>query len=325
MAVLVTGGGGMLGLHVARALSKRGMDVVAYSTTGAPALAEPAIGRSTERISFVRGDIRDFQRLGEIAEKFNVTGVIHTAALTGEAQARARPQEMFAVNVGGTANVLELARLRGMRRVVCIGTAAEYGRRTDLRPIRESEVNVEGLYAETKFLGCRLGTRYREIFGLDVVTVRLSSVYGPYTRFDPRRGLVGGTLMAHICRAAALKEPLTIDGGADSKRDWTYAVDAAEGICLMYCADVLPHAEYNIASGRLYMTREVVDAVRRLEPQADIQLGPGSWEDDPFHAANVRGPLDISRARKDVGYAPSHELYDGLREYVDWWRQAGSR
>lgn len=323
MAVMVTGGSGILGLHVARALAGRGEEVVAYSTTGTPPSAEVVLGDVAPRVVFVRGDIRDFEQLRETAERCKVSGIIHTAALTGEAQARARPHEVFAVNVGGTANVLELARLGKMRRVVYIGSASEYGRRPDLRPIGEDEVNVEGLYAETKFLGHRLGQRYREIFGLDVLTVRVSSVYGPNTRFNPFRGLVGNTLIAHLCRAVALSEAVTLEGGGDYPRGWTYAADAAEGACLAYYAEAPRHTVYNIASGRLYTVAEVVDAIRRVEPHGNIRIGPGRWDDDPFQAGNLRGPLNISRACQDLGYAPAYELEGGLREYIAWWRRVG--
>ncbi len=323
MAVMVTGGSGVLGLHVARALGEQGQDVLAYSTSGAPPNAEVVLGDFASRVTFVQGNILDLDRLRQTAERFGVIGIIHAAALTGEAQARARPHEVFSVNVGGTANVLEVARLAKMRRVAYIGSASEYGRRPDLRPIGEDEVNVQGFYAETKFLGHRLGQRYREIFGLDVLTVRVSSVYGPNTRFNAFRGLVGNTLIAHLCRAAAFGEAVTLDSGGDYPRDWTYVADAARGVCLAYNADAPRHTVYNIASGRGYTVAEVADALRRVEPRAEIRAGSGRWDDDPFQAANLRGALDIGRARDDLGYAPRHKLEEGLCEYIAWWRRVG--
>ncbi len=321
MAILVTGGSGVLGLHVARCLAGQGETVVAYSTSGAPEHADWVLGDAATRVAFIKGDILDYGRLQQTAREFGIDGVIHTAALTGEAQARSRTREVFAVNVAGTANVLELARERAMRRVVYIGSASEYGRRADLRPITEDETRPEGMYAETKFLGHRLGQRYREVHGLDVITVRISSAYGPNTRFNPLRKLVGNTLIAHLCRAAALGVAVTLDAGGDYPRDWTYAGDAAGGVCLAYQADAPRHAVYNIAAGRSHTVAEVVEVLRRVEPQARISVGAGRWDDDPFQAANLRGPLDISRARADLNYEPRHDLETGLREYLAWWRR----
>jgi nucleoside-diphosphate-sugar epimerase len=323
MTVLVTGGSGVLGLHVVRAMAAHGEFVVAYSTSGAPPGADLVLGDFAARVAFVQGDVRDLERLRETAGRHGVRGIIHSAALTGEAQARARPHEVFAVNVAGTANVLETARLAGMRRVVYIGSASEYGRRTDLRPIGEDEINVEGLYAESKYLGHRLGQRYREIYDLDVMTVRVSSAYGPGTRFNAFRKLVGNTLIAHLCRSVAMGEPVVLEGGGDYPRGWTYASDTATGVRLAYQAAAPRHRVYNIASGVTYTVAEVVDAVRRIEPRARIEITPGRWDDDPFQAGNLRGPLDITRAREDLGFRPAYDLEAGLRDYIAWWRRVG--
>ncbi len=321
MPTLVTGGSGVLGLHVVQELATSGEDVVAYSTSGAPEHADVLLGKAAIHVKFVKGNILDSEHLLDTAAKFLINGIIHTAALTGEAQARARTRDVTAVNVMGTANVLEVARTRAARRVVYIGSASEYGRRADLRPISEEQINPEGMYAETKFLAHRLGQRYRSLFGLDVITVRVSSVYGPNTRFNPFRKLVGNTLIAHLCRAAAYGQRVELDGGAEYPRDWTYAGDAARGICLAYRTPTPAYATYNIASGRSHTVAEVVAALIGVEPRADVTVASGRWDDDPFQAANLRGPLNIERARLDLGYSPQYDLAQGLAEYIAWWRR----
>jgi nucleoside-diphosphate-sugar epimerase len=323
VTVLVTGSG-VVGLHVARELAAAGEDVVAYSTSGAPPHAAILLGDQAEQVCFEKGNILDRERLRQLVSQHSIDGIVHTAALTGEAQARGRAAEVVAVNVTGTAHVLETAREAKMRRVIYLGSASEYGRRPDMQPIREDETNPEGMYAETKFLGHRLGQRYRDVFGLDVITMRVSSAYGPNTRFNPFRKLVGNTLIAHLCRAAAFGEAVRLESGADYPRDWTYAADTARGICLAYQARRARHTAYNIASGRSYTVQEVVDTLRRIVPEADVTVGTGRWEDDPFQSLNMRGPLDISRAREDFGYERHYDLEDGLRAYIEWWRTVGT-
>lgn len=323
MAVLVTGGSGVIGLHVARELADAGEEVVAYSTSGAPPRAELVLREHASRVRFEIGNILDLERLRTLVRDRSIEGIVHTAALTGEAQARARTPEVIAVNVSGTANVLEAAREARLRRVVYLGSASEYGRREDLQPIREEETRPQGMYAESKFLGHRLGQRYRELFGLDVITVRVSSAYGPNTRFNPLRKLVGNTLIAHLCRAAAFGEAVRLESGADYPRDWTYAADTARGIGLAYRTEQVPHSVYNIAAGRSYTVGEVVDALRRVAPQADVTVGSGQWDDDPYQSLNLRGRLDIARAQDDLGYEPRYHLEDGLGAYVQWWRAVG--
>ncbi|MGZ8265076.1 MAG: NAD-dependent epimerase/dehydratase family protein [Burkholderiales bacterium] len=323
MPVLVTGGSGVVGLHVARELAAAGEEVVAYSTSGAPPRPELVLREHASRVRFEQGNILDLERLRQLVSERRIEGVVHTAALTGEAQARGRTPEVVAVNVTGTANVLEAARHAGLRRVVYVGSASEYGRRADLRPIAEEETQPQGMYAETKHLAHRLGQRYRELFGLDVITVRVSSSYGPNTRFNPYRKLVGNTLIAHLTRAAAFGEAVRLEGGGDYPRDWTYAADTAQGICRAYRVAKPRHTAYNIACGRSYTVAEVVDVLRRVAPEAQVSVGSGQWDDDPYQALNMRGPLDIARAREDLGYAPRYALAEGLSAYIAWWRAAG--
>lgn len=323
MTVLVTGGSGVVGLHVARELAERGEEVVAYSTSGAPPHAKLVLRELAGRVKFEQGDILDIERLRRVVDESNVEGIVHTAALTGEVQARTRTREVFSVNVGGTVNVLEVARHAKMRRVVFLGSASEYGQRPG-KTIGEDETHPEGMYAETKFLGHRLGQRYRDVFGLDVITVRVSSAYGPNTRFNPLRKLVGNTLIAHLCRAVALGEAVALEGGGDYPRDWTYAADTAQGIGLAYLAKAPRYTAYNVSAGRSYTLTDVVEALRRVAPEAQVTVGSGRWEDDPFQALNLRGPLDITRAKEDLGYAPRYALEDGLREYIAWWRAVGA-
>jgi UDP-glucose 4-epimerase len=321
MAVLVTGASGVVGVHAARALAADGHRVVAFSTSGRTPVTASLLDDMGARITYAAGDVRDPDAVAEVVRTHRIDAIVHAAGLTGEAQARARPLDMIAVNVTGTANVLEAARSAGVRRVVYVGSSAEYGRRPDLAAIGEDEVNPEGLYAETKHLGFRLARRYRAVYGLDTLTCRINSVYGPGTRFNRFRGLVGNTLVAHLCRAVARGEPVHLESGGDYPRGWTHAGDVADGIRRMVEVEAPAHDVYNLASGRIYTVRQVVDALHRVEPAAEISIGAGAWEDDPFQAGNVRGPLDIGRARADLGFQPRVELEDGLRAYVAWWRR----
>jgi nucleoside-diphosphate-sugar epimerase len=322
--VLVTGGSGVVGLHLLRALADAGEAVVSVSRRGRSAAAGFVLGPRDGDVVFAEGDVCDFERLAAIAREHEIEGIIHTAALTGERRARARPDEVVRANLMGTANVLEVARRMEVRRVVYTGSSSEYGPRPDLRAIHEDEVNPEGLYAETKRLSAMLGRRYADTFGLSFVTCRINSAFGPGSRFSPERGLVGHTLISHLTRAAALGEPVRLESGADSPRGWTYARDTAVGLVSAYRHPSPAHDTYNIASGRSYVVGEVVEILKSIEPGADIEVGPGRWEDDPRQQGAMRGPLDITRARTDLGFDPPDGLEDGLRACIEWWRSPAS-
>lgn len=332
MTVLVTGGSGVVGLHVLRCLAQGGHKAVGLSRGGRPPAASYVLrdledSRDVEdSVEFVAGDIMDREFVLGIAEQREVDGVIHTAALTGEAQARARPLEVLQTNVLGTASILEVARQLGVRRVVYTGSSSQYGRREDLKPITEDEMKVEGLYAESKRMAQQLGAQYKNLFGVDFLTCIVSSCYGPGTRYNEHRGLVGNTLIAHLCESAARGDKVTLDGGGDYPRGWTYAADTAHGIVLAYEKESPAYEVYNIASGENYRVAEVVRALETVVPDADITVGAGTWDDDPYQSANFRGPLDIGRARNDLGFTPAYDLAGGLGEFVAWFRyrqQAG--
>jgi len=320
MSILVTGASGVLGSHVARHLAEKGHDVIALSSSGVLPHSELTLGAFADRVRFIKADIVDLPKLEKVVAEHQVEGIVHAAAMTGEAQARVRTAEMLSVNILGTANVLQVAGAAKLRRVVYIGSASEYGRRADLRPIREDEINPEGIYSESKYAGHRLGQRFRDVFGLDVVTARVTSVYGPNTRFDPLRKLVGNTLLAHLCRSIVHGQPVELEEGGDYVRDWTYAADSAAGVSGLYLAEKLCHTSYNISGGNSYSLFDVVAALRELAPEARIKVGGGDWKDDPFQALNLRGSLDITRAREDLGFKAAYSLKEGLAAYLDWWR-----
>lgn len=324
MGILVTGGSGVLGLHIVNCLAQRGEQVVVCSRSGSPYSANLLLGKNQSRVKFVAGDVTDQSQLEDMMNQFEIDGIVHAAALTGEIQAQARPDVVVTVNVTGTANVLNVARSHDVRRMIYIGSSAEYGQRLDLEPIAENEVSPDGIYSETKYLGHRLTKRFGQVYGMDLATVRVSSVYGPYTRFNAYRGLVGNTLIASLCRAVAFNEKFTVNQAMNYTRGWTYAADAAEGICLALFAPRLNYGTYNIASGELYTLEDVISAVTRVEVSAEIELfseGGASQDQDK----TVRGPLDITRAKSDFNFLPKYGLEDGLREYISWWRTLGKQ
>jgi UDP-glucose 4-epimerase len=96
-----------------------------------------------------------------------------------------------------------------------------------------------------------------------------------------------------------------------------------QGICRAYRVAKFRHTAYNIACGRSYTVAEVVDVLRRVAPEVEVSVGSGQWDDDPYQALNLRGPLDITRAREDLRYAPRYALAEGLTAYIAWWRAAG--
>ena len=151
--------------------------------------------------------------------------------------------------------------------------------------------------------------------GVNVVSLRIGSIYGPYyySMFNP---------MSRMCHAALKGEDPDFSdrpGGGineDDEGDWTYVGDLARGIQLVHTAESLPNSIYNIGSGAATSTKRVFEAVRKALPDAVCSaLKPGRTP------SNAHNPvMDLSRIGEDVGYAPEHDIDSGIAAYVEHLR-----
>ncbi len=313
-AVLVTGAMGHVGYATVLACAAGGLDVVAhYHSTFDRALAEAA-GPGVE---WVKGNVTDFPHLLEIAERHGVAGAIHSAALPNDDVARPVPVQAVEINVLSTQYLLELARLRGWRRVVYVSTGAVYQASDPKGFIREADpATPSNAYGTTKHMGELLVNMYEKTYGVSACTVRVSWVWGPtlVTRgLDGPRGPI-----PYFLGKAVRGEPAHEPSGGDFVANFTYVKDVARGLLLAYRPDRLGHNLYNLSNGRHYSTAEIVEAIRTVVPGSDLSVGPGT---EPWsHYTVPRGSFDISRARADLGFEVQWPLERAMADYAAWLR-----
>jgi nucleoside-diphosphate-sugar epimerase len=320
MTLLVTGASGHVGGEIVRQAAKRGMPVIAIHR-GALRAGET----SNAAVTWVRCDLADRNAVGKLAQAHRIDACIHAAAVSNEAYAKPDPLGAIAINIGGTANLLEAARLAQWRRFVLVGTGSVFGSSDPAQPILEDQPPaVASVYGTTK-LGAEMLTRmYRSEYGLSASTVRISWVFGPpVISGQPTRGPIPSYLLR------ALQGVAIHEGGADFAASFTYVADAAEGLLAAAAAPELRHATYHLGHGVNFTAAQVAAAVCRAVPGADIALGAGT---EPWtRYTSMRGPLAGVRLQGDTGYAPAHTLEQGIAAYADWmrahpelWRNAGS-
>jgi UDP-glucuronate 4-epimerase len=289
MRVLITGGCGFVGRHVAREVSVRG-----YEQTSADLNTDADVVL----------DVLDLGAVAECVAEQDV--VIHCAAVVGPVPAREDPLRAVEVNVRGTANVVEAARRHG-KRVVYLSTATLYGMRSDLKPLHESDTPIPvSHYDATKFAAEVVCHSYRKDFGVDVVAVRTGFVYGP-----------GHSTGEYFVGSALRGEPVAQETGADQPCDFTYVKDLARGLVLAAEKEALPELVYNVTGGVLRTREEFAEAVKTMIPGAEILIGPGV---NP--AMHLRGPCVLELAKRDFGYVSEFSVEAGIR---DWVREAGNR
>ena len=315
MTVLVTGGSGLVGIHTAKKFIENGHKVVCFDIAGMPWYADPLLHKDISNIKFIKGDIRDFKCLQEIVTGQKITGIIHAAAVVNEKNVRKDPLNAIHANIIGTANILEIARLYKLKRVVYTSSGTIYVRRADMAPIKEEEPNPQNLYSETKYSGERLLEKYRSVYSVDTLTVRISSAYGPGKPWDTEKYPI-----QKLCWEAIKGRHFKMPEGGEYERDFTYVKDVALGIFLAYHSQNPKHTVYNICGGRTYSLSEVVDSLNDIVPGSKIKIGSGRFDKDVALSGSLRGPLDIQRAQKDLGFFPECTLETGLSEYVDFIR-----
>ena len=201
-------------------------------------------------------------------------------------------------------------------RFLYISSGAVYGddRSPDEALSESSDLRPHNLYASTKYTSELITRTYGELYGFSTASVRLSSPYGPMERVTGHRALM--SVFYEQTGNVVRGEPLQT-GDRSSGRDYTYVADTVAGICSVVDATSLPHDVYNISCGRWTTPADVLTALQRLRPSLTIADDPGQ-EPAILRASGVRGPMDVTRIREDLGFTAKFDLAAGLEAYLRW-------
>lgn len=305
MAILITGGHGHIGSWTAFALAETGEEVILFDTN--PTVPD-CLASVASNITFVQGDVLDFPRLVETFNRQNgkIDGIIHTVGIMAELVLDP-PHRNVGLNINGLLNILEIARLFEIPKVLYTSTGAVYGAVSGIADEETFLPNPSDLYGATKVSCEYVGREYAAAFGFDFRVARLYFCYGPGklpSRFNRLYRLTFGVL-------EGLKD-LQMDKGADQQLDFTYIEDVGRGTALLYRAEQPKHTVYNIATGIPRSVGEVAEVARKYAKfDVDVKLGNG----DLMKRCQA---LDISRAQKELGFQPKYDLEEGIRRYAEW-------
>jgi UDP-glucuronate 4-epimerase len=318
--VLLTGGAGFIGSHLAEALLRAGarLSVVDnlndfYSSRWKKANLEDA--RRLGDFEFFEADICEVDSLHSVFSRTQPDIVVHLAAYAGVRPSIERPQLYEKVNVGGTVNLLELCRQFQVPRLIFGSSSSVYGA-TSRAPFSEDQVELRPIspYAATKLSGEMLAYTYAHLFGIAAVCLRFFTVYGPRQRPD---------LAIH--KFTALIEagmPVPIFGDGTTGRDYTYVDDIVAGVMAALTYDpptsvVAKFEVFNLGNSHPVKLLELVDLLENATGRKAVR------EHRPLQPGDV--PLtwaDISKSERLLGYAPRTPLREGLKKFVDWYRAA---
>jgi nucleoside-diphosphate-sugar epimerase len=307
-AVLITGGAGFIGSHLAVALNELGAKVTVLDD-----LSGGGDGKSLpERIQFVRGSILDQPLLQKCTDGRQL--VFHQAALGSVPRSIEQPRLYQDVNSTGTLNVLESARQCKVRRVMFAASSSAYGDSPTLPKIETMPVAPRSPYAATKVAGEAMIAAYSAGFGLDAVSLRYFNIFGPRQRADNAYAAV----IAAFAKAMLAGQRPTIFGDGEQSRDFTFVDNAVHANLLAaQKTGPLDGAVINVACGERITVNELAAEMARWLGREDLKPNYS-----PERAGDVKHSLaDLKRARKVLGYEPIVDFKTGLDATMQWYRE----
>ncbi|WP_404328254.1 NAD-dependent epimerase/dehydratase family protein [Mesobacillus maritimus] len=319
-SILVTGGYGFLGAHLVKSLVNDGHKVVVLD------LFKPQEGSDLDwllkevqdKIHYMKGNITDLASVIEAVKIHQVTKIVHAAVANDLEILKNNPLTSMKINVEGTVNVLEAARLFGVEKVILVSSISVYTP-VKYEPIDEDHPvhsPYEGptllSYSSSKLSAEAFGLHYWSTYGMDVVSLRLSGVYG--------FGMKYPMFVKPLVENAVNNKDVHFDSGEHSKRDYTYIKDVVTGIKK---ALSIPSSQkiFNIATGaKLVSPSEIATIIKEIKPSMMVTFGNERNEIEE-RSASTRGVLSVEAAKKQLGFNPQYSINQGVMDYFEQYRE----
>lgn len=316
--VLVTGGAGFIGSQLSEALLKRGDSVVAYDNFDP--YYDPALKRrniesllSCPQYSLVEADILDSDTLAKTIREFGITKIVHLAARAGVRPSLEEPAFYQNVNVVGTTNVLEVARRAGIKSLAIASSSSVYGGSTRV-PFKEDDPADFPVspYAASKRATELVAHTYCHLYGMDILCLRLFTVYGPRQRTD--------MAISKFVNNVRQGKPIDVYGDGTSLRDYTFIDDIVSGIlAALDHAEGLGYQVFNLGNSKTVELGELISIIgEALGITPIVRPMPNQPGDVPQTYAC------IDKARQILGFEPKTSIREGIARYVKWLESASN-
>ncbi|MFC7041678.1 NAD-dependent epimerase/dehydratase family protein [Halonotius sp. GCM10025705] len=315
MHILVTGGVGFIGGHLAESFLLDGHDVTVLDNFE-PFYAKgiknhtleihrkvAANGESEYR--FVEGDVREPETVREIVEDVDI--VVHQAAQAGVRTSVENPRKVADINVDGTVNLLEASKEADVDRVILASSSSVYGKPNSLPYAEDHPTEPVSPYGVTKLTQEHMARVYTELHGLPTVCLRYFTVYGP--RMRPNMAI------SNFVSRCLNGEPPVIYGDGTQTRDFTYVADVVDANRTLLKSDAADGDVLNIGSSDNISIQELAETVRdQLAPELEIMY-ESAREADAQHTH-----ASVEKAGEVIGYEPSRTITEGVGEFIEWYQ-----
>jgi nucleoside-diphosphate-sugar epimerase len=324
---LLIGGAGFIGHHLALALKQDGFDVAVIDGLEVNNLISLQDTRSNfvnrtfyakvleERLSLLRQaeipvyveDARDYIRLTRVVNEYKPDVIYLLAAVAHASRANKDPYSTFDHSFRTLENTLDITRsLENKPQLVFFSSSMVYGDFMAQSPNEDTNCDPKNIYGSLKFGGEKLARAYSNVFDFPVTIVRPSALYGP--RCISRR------VLQVFIENALREQDLIIKGDGQESLDFTYIDDLISGLKALTLNEKSYGEIFNITRGKAQKLVDAAEIIKNEFPKVSLRF-------EARDALNPeRGTLDISKAKSLLGYSPTHDLKEGLKKYIDWYR-----
>lgn len=314
--VLITGGAGFIGSNLVDTLLKQNNRVVCLDNFSTGKRENINDYMSNPDFTLIEGDVRDLDTCMKAAENIDI--ILHQAALGSVPRSIKDPITTNEVNIGGFLNMLVASRDCGVKRMVYAASSSTYGDSKEMPKVEERIGNPLSPYAVTKYVNELYASVFANTYKMELVGLRYFNVFGP--RQDPF-GAYAAVIPLFIKNLISATSP-QVNGDGSYSRDFTYVANVVQANQLASTVTDISavNTVYNVACGARTTLTELVETLKELLSVYDpsvvgvkINYGPERLGDIPHSLAS------IEKARKLLGYNPTHQLKDGLKEAIGWY------